>query len=80
MLFAMLMYKLKSLNIQINIKEIISDFELNIHNAVYESGSGVKILGCYFHLSKAIKRKIDKKGYKVLFDNNPDFRQFIKRC
>ena len=41
---------------------------------------GVDILGCFFHLAKAFKKKVDKKNMKKHYDENPEFRKFIKQA
>ena len=61
-------------------KEIICDFELNIHKAIDEMIPEVDILGCFFHLAKAFKEKVDKKNMKSEYDNNSEFRKFVKQC
>ena len=39
---------------------------------------GVDILGCFFHLSKAFKHKVDKNSMKLEYENDPKFHKFIK--
>ena len=75
----MLKKKLEELNIPFNIKEVISDFELNIHKAVDEILPWIFILGCLFHFANAIKKNVDKRGFKSLYDTNSEFRNFVKR-
>ena len=41
---------------------------------------GVDILGCFFHLAKAFKKKVDKKNMKKHYDENPEFWKFIKQA
>ena len=71
--------KLEELNIPFNVEDLITDVELSIHESVDEMLPKFKILGCLFHFTKAIKRKIDKKQMKNLYDNNAEFRKFIKK-
>jgi hypothetical protein len=54
--------KLAELKIQFNIKEVISDFELNIHKALDDMLTDIEILGCFFHLAKAFKKKSRSKA------------------
>ena len=75
----MIKIKLEELNIPFVITEIITDFELNIHKAVDEVIPSVKLLGCLFYFAKAIKKKVDRSGLKTLYDNNAQFRNFIKK-
>ena len=72
--------KLRELQIPFNLKEIITDFELNIHKGIDEMMSDVDILGCFFHLAKAFKKKVDQKSMKTQYDNDPEFRKFIKKA
>ena len=76
----MIQEKLAELKIQFNIKEVISDFELNIHKALDDMLTDIEILGCFFHLAKAFKKKVDQKQMKKHYDNNPEFRRFIKQA
>ena len=71
--------KLKEMGILFNVKEIITDFELNIHKSVDEMLPGISILGCFFHLVKAFKKKIEQKKMKTEYENNPLFHKFIKQ-
>ena len=71
--------KLKEMGILFNVKEIITDFELNIHKSVDEMLPGVSLLGCFFHLVKAFKKKIEQKKMKMEYENNPLFHKFIKQ-
>ena len=67
--------KLDELGIDVNLKQIICDFELNIHKAIDGILPWVEILGCFFHLAKAFKEKVDIKGMKRHYDKNPEFRK-----
>ena len=72
--------KIMELQIPFNVEEIITDFELNIHKAVDDMLPSVCILGCYFHLAKAFKKKVDKKNMKRNYETNDKFRRFIKQA
>ena len=72
--------KLKELHIPFNVEEVISDFELNIHKSLDEMCPGVKILGCFFHFALALQRKVDKGGMKTTYEDDPNFRKFIKQA
>ena len=39
----------------------------------------VKILGCFFHLAKAFKKRIDKKQMKRLYEENFELQKFVKQ-
>ena len=71
--------KLDELQIPFNVAELIVDFEINIHKSIDEMMPGVDILGCFFHLAKAFKKKMDKKNMKKHYEENPEFRKFIKQ-
>ena len=72
--------KLEDLNIRFNVKEIICDFELNIHKSIDDILPSINILGCFFHLSKSFKKKLDKKKMKLEYENNHEFYKFIKQA
>ena len=61
--FYMMLEELKRRNIPLNIKEFISDFELNILKSADEMLPGIFILGCFFHISKAIWKKVQVNGF-----------------
>ena len=76
----MVLQKLIELNIPFNVEEIITDFELSIHKSIDEMMPEVDILGCFFHLAKAFKKKVDQKRMKMHYENNDKFRKFIKQA
>ena len=77
--FHLILEELKKRNIKFNVKEVISDFEINIQKAASEMLSGITILGCFFHLSKAFWKKFQTKGFSKQFEDFKEFRKFIKR-
>ena len=77
---ALVLEKLKQENIPFNQEEIISDFELNIHKAIDSILPGVDILGCFFHLAKAFKMKVDKGHMTKTYENDPEFKQFVREA
>ena len=72
--------KLKELQIPFNLKQIISDYELNIHKSIDEVLPGIQILGCFFHLVKAFQKKVDQKHTKTQYEEDPHFHKFIKQA
>ena len=76
----MVLEKLRELNIPFNLEEIITDFELNIHKSIDDMMPDIDILGCFFHLAKAFKKKVDIKHMKMHYENNDKFRKFIKQA
>ena len=77
--FHLLLEKLEELEIEFNLVEVIVDFELNIHKAIDEMMPAVRILGCFFHLSKAFQKKVTKNNMKTLYDEDIEFQRFIKK-
>jgi hypothetical protein len=57
---------------------LISDFELNILKSADEMLLGIVVLGCFFHLSKAIWKKVQVSGFATQFDEQEDFHKFVK--
>ena len=55
--FYMMLEELKRRNIPLNIKELISDFELNILKSADEMLPGIIILGCFFHPLRPFGRR-----------------------
>ena len=77
-LIHMVQEKLSELNIKFNIKEVISDFEINIQKAADQMLPEIQILGCFFHLSKCFWKRLQMKGMVTEYDNNAKFREFVK--
>ena len=63
--------KLAENNIENNVKEIIADYEINIHKAIDEMMPDTEILGCFFHLAKAVQEKVDKYRMKKIIQHCP---------
>ena len=63
-----------------NLKEVICDYEINIHKALDDLLPSVDIMGCFFHLVKAFKKKVDQKHMKTEYSKNEKFRRFIKQA
>ena len=78
--FHLVLEKLNEMKIPFNLEQIITDFELNIHKSIDEMLPEIDILGCFFHLAKAFKKKVDKKEMKRHYDGNPEFQKFIKQA
>ena len=71
--FLLIQKQMAKLGPDLYVQSVTSDFELNIMKSVDEM-LGADILGCFFHLKKALKTKVDKKGFKSNYDNDPIFR------
>lgn len=76
--FHLVLEELKRRNIPLNTKELISDFELHILKSADEMLLGIVILGCFFHLSKAIWKKVQVSGFATQFAEQADFHKFVK--
>ena len=77
--FHLVVTELQQLGIKFNLKEVISDFELNIHKAI-DDILNIDILGCFFHLAKAIMTKVDKKHMRKRYEDDSEFRGFVKEA
>ena len=77
-LFFLLKEELKKRGIKFNIKQIISDFEINIQKGLYESFEFIEILGCYFHFADSIQGKVQKKGFSTQYEEFSDFKRFVR--
>ena len=64
---------------KLNIESVSSDFELNIMKAL-DDILEVDILGCFFHLKKVFKTKVDKHGFKTRYSKDSYFKSFINVC
>ena len=56
----------------------LSDFELDLQNAVKVVFPTIKIEGCLFHLSQACHRKICELGYKSKYSTEKQFQLKVK--
>ena len=79
MFILLIQEKLDELKIPFNIISVICDFELNIIKSI-DDLLHLNIEGCFFHFSKALKTKIDKKGMKTRYEKDMKFQKFIKEC
>ena len=76
----MVKQKCAELGLEFNINSVISDFELNIMKSIDDMLENVDILGCFFHLKKIFKTKVDKKGMKNRYEEDYNFRNFVNEC
>ena len=77
--FLLVQKKLQELGLTLDIKSVLSDFELNILKSV-DVMLKVPLLGCFFHLKKCFQRKVDKNGFKIKYENDEDFHAFVNKC
>ena len=61
--------KLKELGVPCDVAAVISDFELNILKAV-DDMLEIDVEGCFFHFSKCLKTKVDKRHFKTRYEND----------
>ena len=76
----LILKKMEALGLTFNLKELICDYEINIHKAIDDLLPWIVILGCFFHLVKAFKKKVFQKHMKRYYMNNDKFRRFIKQA
>ena len=55
------------------------DFELAPRNAVKKLSPGTKIRFCFFHLSQAVWRHVQRDGFPKLYVENENFRTSVKK-
>ena len=55
------------------------DFELLIRSSILLYYPSLKILGCYFHYSQLIWRRVQKKGFQTIYEKNDQFQAVIRR-
>ena len=65
------------LPLQPQVKRVVADFELAIHQAVAENFSGVSVKGCFFHFAQAVWRKVQHLGLQSLYKTDATFNKFI---
>ena len=70
---------MEELGINLDIASVISDFELNIVKSVDEM-LGVPVEGCFYHFSDSLKSKVQRNRFKVRYENDLRFRNFIRQC
>lgn len=79
--FLKIKYLCNSYNIHFSPAEIVVDFEVSIHNAIYQVWGDIKITGCRFHLSQAWYRQIQKLGLTQDYrDKNSDIGKWLHYC
>ena len=74
--FHMIQNKMRELGLELKVKSVLSDFELNILKSL-DVMLHCPILGCFFHHKKCFQRRVDRKGLKTRYENDEYFRRFI---
>ena len=77
--FLIVKNKLKELGLDLSVKSILCDFELNILKSI-DNMLDCDILGCFFHLKKCFQRRVEKKGFKTRYETDEFFNKFINQC
>ena len=77
--FLLVQKEMKKLGLQLDVKSILCDFELNIMKSV-DAMLQCEILGCFFHLKNCFQRRVDRNGFKTQYEQNENFRRFINEC
>ena len=77
--FLIVKNKLKELGLDLSVKSILCDFELNILKSI-DNMLDCDILGCFFHLKKCFQRRVEKKGFKTRYETDEFFNEFINQC
>ena len=70
--------KLKELCPEFALSVFISDFEKALKRAVKTAFPNAKIMGCYFHYSQAILRKVNNLGLKRLYRKNKIVQRVVR--
>ena len=55
------------------------DFELLIRSSILLYYPSLKTLGCYFHFSQLVWRRVQKKGFQTIYEKNDKFNAVIRR-
>lgn len=56
---------------------ITCDFEVAIHNAIHTMfGAGVRIQGCFYHLTQSTWRRVQQEGLSVRYKEEDEIKQF----
>ena len=77
--FAMLQLELDNRKIKSSLKKIMVDFEIGIQKAIL-SVFDVEILACFFHFSQCLWKRVQAGSMSVLYDEDENFRAFIRSC
>ena len=74
--FNMVKIALNDLNFEL--KSVSVDFEIGVINAYQTLFPSCQIVGCFFHLSQNLMKKVRKYGLKTKYIHNPLFRKLFK--
>ena len=77
--FLLIQKKMKELGLELKVESVLCDFELNILKAI-DTILHCPVCGCFFHHKQCFQRKVDKKGFKTMYENDMYFNEFINQC
>ena len=55
------------------------DFEIAMRNGVRSIFPNIRLIGCYFHFSQQIVKRMRKAGFQTSYSKNEKFNAFIRR-
>ena len=58
--------------------DILFDFERAAMNSAATAFPGVRVLGCFFHLSQNVWTKVQRNGLAPLYENDDDFALYMR--
>lgn len=58
---------------------MISDFEVAIRSAFILEFPGIRVRGCYFHLTQSLWRKVQELGLVAPYNNNFGVQRLIRK-
>ncbi len=77
--FELVKQKAQSLQVSLQPRITLSDFELAIKQAVELSFPTTEFRGCYYHFSQALMRKFQNLGLQVDYRQDEDANRFLRR-
>ena len=66
------------MNLVLNLKTIVTDFEQAAMNAYKFHWSGAEIKGCFFHFNQAVLRWAFRNGFKLSYTIKTKFNIWLK--
>ena len=78
-LFLLIIKKMKELGLDIKVQSVHCDFELNILKAC-DTMLKVLVCGCFFHFKTCLQRRVDRNGFKLKYERDEKFREFINQA
>ena len=77
--FLLIQKKMTELGLKLKVESVLCDFELNILKAI-DTILHCPVCGCFFHHKQCFQRKVDKKGFKTMYENDMYFNEFVNQC